>query len=256
MRQALTHTAGFGHGLSGSQLDNELAMALYFAPQENIASRVKTLASLPMPLQPGTKWFYSASPDIIALLIEEFSGQTAADFLQKRIFEPLDMQDTGYNLSAEKAARLAKLYTVADGKLVNDPRQMGATGNKVYGGTHGLLSTAGDYGKFCQFLLDRGATPSGKQLIKPETLELMTRDHLGEVPYEEGKGFGLGVGIDLKVPKDKLGAAGRYYWSGAYSTFFFVDPENDLYAILMTQLSPYTGAYGDALRKYVYRGIN
>lgn len=253
--QALTHTAGFGHGLSGSQLDNELAMAMYFAPQDNIASRVKTLTSMPLPLQPGTKWSYSASPDILALLIEKFSGQTVADFLQERIFAPLNMEDTGYNLSSEKAARLAKLYTVADGKLVNDPRQMGATGNKVYGGTHGLLSTAADYGKFCQFLLDKGATPAGKQLIKPETIALMTKDHLGDIPYAEGKGFGLGFGIDLKVPEDGLGAAGRYYWSGAYSTFFFVDPVNDLYAILMTQLSPHNGSLGEDLRKHVYEGM-
>lgn len=256
IRQALTHTAGFGHGLSGSQLDNELAMALYFAPQENIASRVKTLTEQPMPYQPGTKWSYSASPDIVALLIEKFSGKTVAEFLQDRLFDPLDMKDTGYNLSEEQLSRLANLYTIADGKLVDDPRQASATGNKVFGGTHGLIGTTSDYAKFCQFLLDEGATPSGKQLIKPATLKLMTQNHLGDIPYRDGQGFGLGFGIDTEVPEDGLGSAGRYYWSGAYSTFFFVDPANDLYAILMTQLSPYTGTYGDALRKHVYRVVD
>ncbi|MEO0733905.1 MAG: serine hydrolase domain-containing protein [Bacteroidota bacterium] len=255
IRQVLTHTAGFSHGLSGSPLDNDIARALYYSPQENIESRVMTLRQLPLHFQPGTRWFYSASPDILALLIEHFSGMTAADFLQKRIFTPLNMADTGYNLPEDKAAKMAKLYKVEDGKLVRDPMQMGATGNKVYGGTHGLLSTAADYGKFCQMLLDGGKAPDGTPLVKEATLALMTRNHLGDIPYRAGQGFGLGFGLDTEVPEDGLGAAGRYYWSGAYSTFFFVDPENDLYAILMTQLAPFTGSYGDALRKYVYQGL-
>ena len=84
---------------------------------------------------------------------------------------------------------------------------------------------------------------------------MMTTNQLGEIPYPTGKGFGLGFGIDTKVPEDGLGSAGNYYWSGAYSTFFFIDPANDLYAILMTQRSPYTGAIGDNMRKQIYSAL-
>ncbi len=254
IRQILSHTAGFGHGLSGSTLDNELAMALYYSPQENIASRVRTLTEVPMPFQPGERWFYSASPDVVALLIEKFSGKTVAEFLQDRIFAPLGMQNTGYNMTDEQAARLPKLYKVAEGKLVQDTNQMPANGHTVYGGTHGLLSTAADYGKFCQMLLD-GGQANGHRIIKEETLQLMTQSQIGELTYAPGETFGLGFAITTDLPEDGLSSVGRYYWSGAYSTFFFVDPANDLYAILLTQTSPYTGKYGDALRKWVYRVI-
>ncbi|MEL7163025.1 MAG: serine hydrolase domain-containing protein, partial [Bacteroidota bacterium] len=179
IRQVLSHTAGFSHGLSGSPLDNDVARALYYAPQEDIQSRVATLSKLPLHFQPGTRWFYSASPDILSAMIEKFSGMTTADFLQKRIFAPLGMKDTGYNLPEATAAKMAKLYKVVDGKLVRDIMQMGATGNKVYGGTHGLLSTTADYGKFCQMLLDGGTAPDGTRLVKSSTLELMTQNHLG-----------------------------------------------------------------------------
>lgn len=254
IRQVMTHTAGFSHGLSGSKLDNEIAMALYYVPQENIASRVKTLTELPLIGQPGKQWSYSASPDILALLIEHFSGMTAAEFLQQRVFDPLGMSSTGYNLPEEKAARMAKLYKQVDGKLVRDPMQMGAMGNKVFGGSHGLLSTADDYAAFCRMLVNDGKYKGGR-LLKKSTLEMMTSNQLGDIPYPAGKGFGLGFGIDTEQPKDGLGSAGNYYWSGAYSTFFFVDPVNNLFAILMTQRNPYTGSIGENMRKQVYSAL-
>ncbi len=254
IRQAMSHTAGFSHGLSGSKLDNDFAMAMYYMPQENIASRVKTLTSMPLVAQPGTRWFYSASPDILALLVEKYSGMTAAEFLNKRLFEPLGMTNTGYNLPAEKAARMAKLYKVEEGKLVRDLYQMGATDNKVFGGSHGLVSTAPDYLKFCKMLLNKG-TYDGKQFLKESTLALMTSNQLGDIPYTTGQGFGLGFGLLTETPENGIGSKGQFFWSGAYSTFFFVAPEKDMVAILMTQRSPYTGKYGDAMWKHVYEGI-
>ncbi|MEM6771763.1 MAG: serine hydrolase domain-containing protein [Bacteroidota bacterium] len=255
IRQAMTHTAGFSHGLSGTKLDNDFAMAMYYMPQQDIASRVKTMTTFPLVAQPGTKWSYSASPDILALLIEKFSGMTAAEFLQQRLFDPLGMDHTGYNLDAEKAARMAKLYKIVDGKLVRDPYQMGATGNTVFGGTHGLLSTAPDYAKFCLMLLNNG-THNGKQIIKAETLQLMTSNHLGDTPYQPGQGFGLGFGVLLETPDNGIGSKGQHFWSGAYSTFFFVAPEKNMISILMTQRSPYTNKYGEAMWKHVYEAVN
>lgn len=251
IRQVMTHTAGFSHGLSGTKLDNDFAMAMYYMPQDNIASRVKTMTSLPLVAQPGERWSYSASPDILALLVEKYSGMSAAEFLQQRIFAPLGMENTGYNLAPEKAARMAKLYKIEDDKLVRDPYQMGAEGNKVFGGSHGLLSTAPDYAKFCLMLLNEG-NYEGNQIIKASTLKMMTSDHLGDIPYGKGQGFGLGFGLLTETPEDGIGSKGQFFWSGAYSTFFFVAPEEKMFSVLMTQRSPYTGKYGDAMWKYVY----
>jgi len=255
IRQAMTHTAGFSHGLGGTKLDNDFAMAMYYRPQESIASRVATMAKLPLVAQPGERWSYSASPDILALLVEKYSGMTVAEFLQKRIFTPLEMHTTGYNLAPEKAARMAKLYKVENGKLVRDQNQMGATENKVFGGSHGLVSTAPDYAKFCRMLLNDG-TYDGKQIVKPETLALMTSDQLGDIPYLPGQGFGLGFGLLTETPENGIGSKGQFFWSGAYSTFFFVAPEEDMFSILMTQRSPYTDSYGEAMWKRVYEAVS
>lgn len=254
IRQVLSHTAGFSHGLSGTPLDNDIARALYFSPQKDIASRVKTLTELPLVGQPGAQWSYSASPDIAALLIEHFTGKTVDEYLKKKIFQPLGMENTGYNMTAAQAARMPKLYKSVDGKLVRDVMQMPANGHTVFGGTHGLLSTAADYGKFCQMLLD-GGKANGHRLLKEKTIGLMTQNHIGELPFTPGQSFGLGFAAITEMPKDGLDSVGRYFWSGAYSTFFFVDLANKLYAILLTQTSPFTGRIGDDLRKQVYGGL-
>jgi CubicO group peptidase (beta-lactamase class C family) len=254
VRQLLSHTAGFSHGLSGTTLDNDVAKALYFAPQADIASRVKTLTELPLIGQPGEQWSYSASPDVISRLIEVLSGMSTAEYLQTKLFDPLGMGDTGYNMTEAQAARMPRLYKVVDGKLERDLAQMPANGHSVFGGTHGLLSTAADYGEFCQMLLN-GGEANGQRFLKASTIALMTQSHIGDVPYRKGQTFGLGFGVSTNTPEDGMDSKGRFYWSGAYSTFFFVDPANDLYAILMTQTSPFTGRYGDALREYVYGAI-
>lgn len=254
IRQLFSHTAGFSHGLSGSALDNDIAKALYFSPQANIASRVKTLTELPLIGQPGEQWSYSASPDVVSLLIEKVSGMTTAEYLQTKLFTPLGMEDAGYNMTEAQAARMPKLYKVVDGKLVNDKMQMPANGHSVFGGTHGLLASAADYGKFCEMLLN-GGEMDGHRYLKTSTIELMTQKHIGDVPYRPGQTFGLGFGVTTVTPEDGSDSKGRFQWSGAYSTFFFIDPANKLYAILMTQTSPFTGRYGDELRKHVYDAI-
>ena len=254
IRQLFSHTAGFSHGLGGTALDDDVARALYYSPQADIASRVKTLTELPLLAQPGEKWAYSASPDVLALLIEKLSGQSPDVFIRERILDPLEMDDTGYNLSAERAARMPKLYKIVDGELVRDRMQMPANGHTVFGGTHGMLSTAADYAKFCEMLLNGGAA-NGHRLLKAETIRLMTQPNIGNAAYTPGQTFGLGFGVSTADPENGLGSKGQFFWSGAYSTFFFVDPANKMYAILMTQTSPYTGKYGDALRSYVYKAI-
>ncbi len=252
----LSHTAGFSHGLGGTELDNDIAKALYYEPQENIESRVNTLASLPLIGQPGEQWYYSASPDVLALLIEKFSGKTAEVFLQERIFNPLEMSDTGYNISKKNQERWVPVHNLnKEAKLVNSEQQLPVEGNKVFGGTHGLFSTAADYMKFCRMMLNKGSL-NGKLFLSPKTVDLMTMNQTGELQLAPGQGFGFGFGVTKDVADGKsLGSVGQYYWGGAYSTYFFIDPKENLIAILMTQLQPYSNYYNQIMRQFVYQAL-
>ena len=252
----LTHTAGFSHGLGGTKLDNETSQALYFEPQENIESRVNTLVSLPMVGHPGDQWYYSASPDVLALLIEHFTGMSVADFLQKRIFDPLDMKDTGYNIAKENQDRWVPVHNVnEEGKLINSEQQLPKDGNTVFGGTHGLFSTVADYMKFCQMMLNNGRA-NGQQLLGTKTVELMTQNHVGTLYQAPGQGFGLGFGVTTDVADNRAaGSVGQYSWGGAFCTYFFIDPEEELIAVLMSQLQPYSNFYASKMRQYIYQTI-
>jgi len=252
----LTHTAGFSHGLGDTKLDNEIANALYYEPQSTIESRVNTLVSLPLIGHPGEQWYYSASPDVLSLLIEHFSGMPTAKFLQQRIFDPLDMKDTGYNISKANQDRWVPVHNInKEGKMVNSEKQLPMDGNTVYGGTHGLFSTAADYMKFCLMMLNNGEG-NGKRLLSRKTVELMTTNHVGNLYQAPGQGFGLGFGVTNDVASSKaLGSVGQYYWSGAYCTYFFIDPKEEMIAILMSQLQPYNNYYGGKMRQLVYQTI-
>lgn len=256
IHQLLSHTGGFSHGLGGTKLDNEISQALYFQPQKDIEARVNTLVSLPLIGQPGKQWYYSASPDVLSLLIEKFTGKTTAEFLQERLFDPLGMKDTGYNIPKESQKRWVPVHNYNDqGKMVNSEQQLPTTGNTVYGGTHGLFSTAADYLVFCQMLLN-GGNWNGKQYLSPKTLEIMTMNQVGDLYQAPGHGFGLGFGVitDLAATK-ATGSVGQYYWGGAYCTYFFIDPKEELVALLMTQVQPYNDYYSTMMRRFVYQSI-
>ncbi|WP_157976191.1 serine hydrolase domain-containing protein [Lewinella sp. IMCC34191] len=254
IEQVLSHTAGFSHGLTGTMLDNEIAGALYYRPHADIASRVKTLATLPLLGQPGEQWIYSTSPDILARLIEEFSGQTVIEFLEERLLGPLHMTDTDYNIPAEESGRLVANHQVSEGMLTKAAMQLPSSGNKVYGGSFGLYSTAADYLKFCRMLLNKGEL-DGTRYLSPKTVELMTTNHVGDM-RGNGEGFGLGFGIITDVAENGvLGSEGQYFWNGAYSTFFFIDPSEHMIAILMSQRSPYSGYHEKMFRQMTYQAL-
>lgn len=252
----LTHTAGLSHGLAGTELDNAIAKAIYLEPQKDIESRVNTLAGLPLIGHPGEKWSYSASPDVLALLIEHFSGMNVADFLQQRIFDPLKMKHTGYNISKENQKKWGPVHNYnTEGKMTNSEQQLPIEGNTIFGGTHGLFSTAGDYMKFCQMMLHKGSF-NGKQYLSPKTVEIMTMNQIGDIPQGPGQGFGLGFGVTKDVAASQsTDSVGRYYWGGAYCTYFFIDPKEEMIAILMTQIQPYSGHYEKKFRQFVYQTI-
>lgn len=252
----LTHTAGFSHGLGGTKLDNEIAKALYSQPHKDIESRVNAMLKLPLVGHPGEQWYYSASPDVLSLLIEHFSGITTAEFLKQRIFDPLEMNDTGYNVSKENKARWMPVHNLdKQGNLVYSLAQLPTEGNTIYGGTHGLFSSAADYMKFCQMLLNKGEF-KGKHLLSPKTVDIMTMNQVGNLYEAPGQGFGLGFGVTTDVAASKnLGSVGQYYWSGAYCTYFFIDPKEELIVILMSQLQPYSNYYGEKMRQMVYQSL-
>ncbi|MEM7367753.1 MAG: serine hydrolase domain-containing protein [Bacteroidota bacterium] len=254
--QLLSHTAGFSHGLGNNPLESDIRKALYFKQHTTIEDRVNALASMPLIGHPGKQWYYSASPDVLSLLIEHFSGMTTREFLQQRIFDPLGMKDTGYNLNSEQENRRAYVHQVnQDGKLVKARLQSPMTGNTVYGGTHGLFSTAEDYLKFCQMLLN-GGKYKGHQLLSRTTIDLMASNHAGDLRPTPGHGFGLGFGVKTDLAESRAaGSVGQYYWSGYNNTYFFIDPSEKLIAILMTQSAPYTNFYSNKLRQFVYQAI-
>ncbi len=256
MAMLLNHTSGFSHGIAAGKLEEEIRNAIYYSPHQNIESRIKTLVTLPLIGQPGKQWYYSAAPDVLSLLIEKFSGMNTADFLKNRLFDPLGMKDTGYNLSEEQAGRMVKLHTYdEDGKLIKAPRQTPTSGNTIFAGANALFSTAQDYSIFAQMMLN-GGEYAGKQYLSPKTVEIMTMDQTDGIYRAPGQGFGLGFAVltDLADAKS-LGSVGQYYWSGAYCTYFFVDPKEQLISILMTQTAPFSSFYEQKMKQLVYQAI-
>ena len=141
------------------------------------------------------------------------------------------------------------------GNLINSKTQLPTEGNTVYGGTHGLFSSASDYMKFCQMLLNNGEY-KGKHLLSPKTVDIMTINQVGDLYEAAGQGFGLGFGVTTDLAASKtLGSVGQYYWSGAYCTYFFIDPQEELIAILISQLQPYSNYYGQKMRQMVYQSL-
>lgn len=252
----LSHTSGLSHGIAAGKLEEEIRNSIYSPTHQTIESRIKTMVTMPLIGQPGKQWYYSASPDVLSLLIETFSGMTTAEFLQQRLFDPLGMKDTGYNLNKEQESRMATLHTYnEEGKLIKAPRQTPTSGNTVFAGANALFSTAQDYARFAQMLLNGGEW-EGKQYLSPKTIEIMTMDQIDGLYKAPGQGFGFGFGImtDL-ADADALGSVGTYYWSGAYCTYFFVDPKEKMISVMMTQTAPFSGYYEQKMRQMVYQAI-
>ncbi len=252
----LTHTAGFSHGLGPTTLDRDVMQNQYMQLHANIRSRVEALLELPLYGQPGEQWYYSAAPDVLSLLIEHFSGMSTNDFLQERIFQPLGMNDTGYNLAKTDQGRVVKLHRLdKDGKLVLSPNQPQMEGNTIWSGVNALFSTASDYGKFCQMLLN-GGEYNGRRLLSRKTVELMTMDHIGDLYEAPGYGFGYGFAVTTDVAATNLpGSPGVFFWSGAFNTHFFIDPVEKIVAVFMTQTEPYSNFHHEKLRQFVNQAV-
>jgi CubicO group peptidase (beta-lactamase class C family) len=252
IRDLLTHTAGisYGSGIARDQWAAAKMQGWYFADRdEPIATTVSRIAALPFESQPGDRFVYGYNTDILGAIVEKVSGMPLDEFLRKRITEPLGMKDTYFYLPPDRRDRLATVYGLRQGGLSRAPDGPGmeTQGNYVEGprksfsGGAGLLSTANDYTRFLQMLLNGGEL-NGVRILSPKTVELMTADHIGERYGVAGSGFGLGFSVvtDLGL-RGQLGSFGEYGWGGAYHSHYWVDPQEELVVTYFTQLIPATG---------------
>lgn len=250
IRDMLTHTAGMANAYRGNvEFHNELAT---IRPDDTTESFVARLASMPLNYQPGEEWQYSHATDVVGRLVEVISGQNLDDFVAERIFKPLGMKDTHFFLDDTKGGRLMSQYTPGENNVIQlqDPgteqsRWIAgyAGGNKnVFRGAGGLVSTARDYVRFQQAMLNGGQL-DGKRLLSRSTVNLMMDNHTGDLPlWLPGPGMGFGLG--WAVVQDRGEAAtplseGSAYWGGAYCTISWIDREQGLIGVLMTQVRPY-----------------
>jgi CubicO group peptidase (beta-lactamase class C family) len=266
IRDLLTHTSGvgYGEGVAAERWKAAGIQGWYFADRsEPVAAVVERMAALPMDAQPGEQYVYGYSTDILGVVVERVSGTTLSDFFQRRITGPLGMTDTRFYLPDSQKDRLAAVYAAKeDGTIERAPDGGTGQGDYVEGprvafsGGAGLLSTARDYGRFLQMLLDGGEL-DGVRLLSPKTVELMTVNHVGSL-YEEGRfGFGLGFAIVEDLGRaGRYGSVGEFRWGGAYFTDYWVDPREKLVAVLMTQLLPARGSdLHQKFRTLVYQSI-
>ncbi len=255
-RDLLTHTSGLTYGFMESTpvdavyRDQKIDFGTATA---SLADVIERLAAVPLIAQPGKAWNYSVATDVLGYLVQVISGQPFDVFLREKVLTPLGMLDTDFIVAKDKQERFATCYMPGkDGKLavMDDPtKSTYLAPRKGYSGGGGLAGTAGDYLRFCKFMLNKGEL-DGVRLLGRKTIELMTSNHLpgdmadmgmprfSESPYY-GIGFGLGFSVMINPAKAQiLGTAGEYAWGGAASTAFWCDPAEDMAVVLLTQLYP------------------
>lgn len=262
VQDLLRHTAGLTYeflGVSGVQ--RAYAEARLGSRERSNAEFCAALSDIPLMFQPGSVWEYSRATDVLGRVVEVVSGQGLGAHLREHLFEPLGMPDTGFTVPAHQLGRMAEPFAHdPDGgvpMVVTDFRHPG----RMEGGGGGLVSTARDYARFLQFMLNKGAL-DGVRLLGPRTVDYMTADHLGTIPVAPGAsaallppGHGFGLGFAVRTARGVAptpGSVGMYYWGGIAGTTFFVDPAEELFAILMIQAPNQREWYRPLFRDMVY----
>ncbi len=246
MRELMTHTGGLTYGsFSQSAVDTMYQQANVVDRNSSLRAMIEKLAGIPLRQQPGSLWHYSVSVDVQGYIVEKLSGQTLPEYFAEHIFEPLGMEDTGFYVPTDKADRLArKVYDYGPaGELARGAsleRNYSAPPGLPSGGG-GLVSTASDYMRFAQMLLNGGEL-NGVRILSTETVELVRTDHApttrasGAVQLPPGTGFGMDVAVTVDpVSSESPVGAGSYWWAGAAGTWFWIDPVNDLAFIGLAQ---------------------
>ena len=255
IKHLLTHTAGLTYGWGNKPVDKLYGEVKVFGKGSTLAEMVEKLGDIPLVHEPGTKWTYGVSTDVLGYLVEAVSGMSFETFLQKRLFEPLGMRDTAFSVPKTHVDRFAALYRpTKDAKLQLARNAPLATDDLSFfpSGGGGLVSTAADYLRFCQMLLNGGEL-DGVRILKSETVELMRYPHH---QYGEKGAFGLGFHVvTRKNDGEAKRSTGAFSWSGAAATTFWIDPDKDLVAILMTQLLNNRYPFHGEFRSLTYQAL-
>jgi CubicO group peptidase (beta-lactamase class C family) len=261
IRDLLTHTSGLSYVFLGYPFITDLYLEAGIhdglgQSDGEIGDMVKKISEMPLWNHPGEAWNYSLSYDVLGYFIEVISGMPFDQFLEERLFGPLGMEDTFFYVPDEEKSRLASLYApspeglakypeeaVTVGTVVVNPANCCAEGDRSYfSGGAGLVSTAADYGRFCQMLLNGGEL-DGARILSPTTVEIMIANQIGELTItwpDFGDKFGLGFAIRTeRGGSDESESIGTYGWIGLYDTAFWIDPEEQMFGVLMKQLFPH-----------------
>ena len=272
IRDLMRHTSGMTYNWNedlGAMYEKANVASGLLQYDGTIADSTRNIAGLPLLFNPGEKWEYSLSVDVLGRLIEVWSGKPLDEFLRIRIFDPLGMKDSYFFVPENKEGRLATAYTyysdkglnrfpdtpIREGTFVYSADYPTKGPKKLFSGGAGLVSTAMDYARFCQMMLDDGKF-GNTRLLSRKTVELMTHDQLGKIGPDQG--FGLGFGIDgVKKPLSELGSVGAYNWGGFFFTAFSIDPKEQMIVVFMAQLHPTGGLELDRqVHELAYQAIN
>ena len=269
IKHLLTHTSGLTYGWGSKPVDKRYRESNAFKRGATLADMAKRLTAIPLVHEPGERWTYGVSTDVLGYFVEVVSGMPFEEFLQTRLFRPLGMVDTAFSVPVERLDRFAALYQLSkEGKMKGgkdekmrlervekDPPLENDEIRFFPGGGGGLVSTAPDYMRFCQMLLNGGEL-EGVRILKKATVELM------RYPHHDGW-FGLGFSIvngkaskdtDDKAPKGTPESVGTYSWGGAAGTLFWIDPEKELIGLLMTQISDVSSSH-DQFKVLTYQAL-
>ncbi|MBR0722017.1 serine hydrolase domain-containing protein [Bradyrhizobium manausense] len=262
----MRHTAGIPYGYYGGDIVNKVYADadLFDSDALTNAELVAKITALPLAEQPGTIWDYGLSTDVLGRIIEVISGKSLLQFAKERLLDPLGMMDTAFYVAdPAKWPRIAEPMpqdrAISPMTQVRDPRKP----LRWESGGSGLVGTIGDYARFSQMLLN-GGTYEGRRYLKPETIALMASDHVGPETHVvrdknfypgESSGYGLGVAVRTSVPPGTSWPLGEYRWDGVGGTFFFIDPEDDLFGIFMMQTPSQRGRIQLALKTLIYQAM-
>ena len=256
----LRHTSGITYGVFGKSTVKSMYMdAKVYDSDQTLKEHCEKLGKLPLLFEPGTRWDYGRSTDVVGRLIEVLTGKPLDVALEERVYKPLAMKDSGFYVKQDKLNRIAEPF-----KGKKHPRLLDITKSpKFLSGGGGGVSTAGDYARFTQMLLNGGQL-NGKRILSRKTIEYMTSDHIGTIAnlpdlwYLPGPGYGFGLGFAVRLETGRAampGSVGDFAWGGYAGTKFWVDPEEDLITVLMIQNPLASGYIGNLFRTMVYQAI-
>jgi CubicO group peptidase (beta-lactamase class C family) len=261
IRDLTRHTSGFAIGTDLPGLKELVQKVDPMNTNNTLSEMAKKLATLPLAFHPGDQWAYGCSVDVQAFLVEKLSGKPFDQYLKETIFEPLGMKNTRYVIPEKDRSRFASLYRAQNGNLNRLDESFNLKDAPLKPGGFGLTSTLDDYMKFARMLVNKGKLGKAT-ILKPETIKLMSTSHLSDtitqrmwLPSKGQVGFGIDFAVRTRPPATKeenSGVVGEFFWDGAASTLFWVDPVNDITAVLFTQVMPFYGGLHKGFRDAVY----